>query len=153
MNINTFSKSGKNGFSFAEILIGVMILGVLLIPILGMFSESHRATKNTVEQSMALNLGSDVIEYARSMPFDGLTKNALDAVFNGTDTIARTTPDPTFEREINVVPGNINKSITSEDTAITTEIIMDYKLVTVETFWKFGTKKRSLLMSSIVINK
>lgn len=147
-------KKGQKGFSFVEIMLGVVILGVLIVPLLGLFSSSSRATKSTVERAMALNLAADVIEYVRSIPYDSISKEHLDDIFTNNEDIAKTTnANSEYRREIEVMEGDINRSITSEDTAITTQILMKYKIVVVKALWMMRGKEISLMLSTIVINK
>ncbi|MBF0498919.1 MAG: hypothetical protein HQM09_02195 [Candidatus Riflebacteria bacterium] len=58
------------GFSMIEIALVVIILGLALLPILSTFSSSHQNTRVTLEEIIATNFASELLEALQALPYD-----------------------------------------------------------------------------------
>lgn len=62
-------RAGRTGFSFVEVLIAVLLIGLILVPILWFMTVSHRNTRSTINEVIASNLASEFMESIRALPF------------------------------------------------------------------------------------
>lgn len=145
-------RSSQMGFSFMELLVGIVIMAVALLPLLVLFSSSHKGTKATVQRAMARNLCSDVVEYAKAMPFDSVSEgNLATSSFNGT---AMPPVPANFTRTVTVKDGSHDKVYTATSAGVTKiNVRFDYKVVTVTTKWDAGGHDSEVVLTTIVVKK
>jgi prepilin-type N-terminal cleavage/methylation domain-containing protein len=67
---------GKSGFSLTEIMIGVLIMAVAILPAIMVITSESRTVTGTREHSQAAYLGQRIIETARTFHFDKLPEFA-----------------------------------------------------------------------------
>lgn len=60
------------GFSFVELMLALLIIGLAVLPILSMYFSSHQNTRATMEEVVSVNFASELIEALQSLPFDQL---------------------------------------------------------------------------------
>ncbi|MCK8816851.1 prepilin-type N-terminal cleavage/methylation domain-containing protein [Natroniella sulfidigena] len=65
-----FSK--EEGFSLLEMVIGIAILSIVLIPTLSFFSSSLSFIGRTDQRTQALNVGQQMMEELKAQDFEGL---------------------------------------------------------------------------------
>lgn len=61
--------SRGNGFSFIELVLTLLVIGLALLPILSTFSASHQNTRATMEEIVSVNFASELIEALQALPF------------------------------------------------------------------------------------
>lgn len=64
--------NNAEGYTFVELLVAVTILGLLIPPLLSLFSSSFLSVKNAGCQTVAVNLCRDRIETLKSLGYDYL---------------------------------------------------------------------------------
>ena len=67
--MHTADHHGDSGYTFVEILIALTILGIVVVPFLGLFSSSFAAINNSGNQTRAINLCRDKIETLKAEEF------------------------------------------------------------------------------------
>ncbi|PKK89589.1 MAG: hypothetical protein CVV64_13555 [Candidatus Wallbacteria bacterium HGW-Wallbacteria-1] len=140
------------GFSFMELLVGIVIMSIALLPLLVLFSSSHKGTKATVQRALARNLCSDLVEFARSAPFDSISPASLSSsAFAGTAM----PPVPAgYTRTVTVNNGSHNKVYTATSAGVTQiNVRFDYKIIIVKTTWNGGGNDNEVVLSTIVVKK
>lgn len=60
----------KRGVSFVEVLIAMVVIGLAMFPILSVMSSSHGDTRSTMEEVVASNLASELLEAVQSLPYE-----------------------------------------------------------------------------------
>ena len=100
------------GFSMVELILVLVVIGLALIPILSTFSASHQNTRATLEEVLATNFASELIEAIQALPFDQVKLFAGDDL--NLDASGNLSPDP-FElaKAAGNNPGLIGKTIPS----------------------------------------
>lgn len=116
-------KFQRSGFSFVEVMLAIMILGLLAISAFTMISESSRGTANTYHQYLAEQIAREPLEVFRFLGCQkvlaGISGGIADYKFNewqkiesvsAATGIERPEDATFFERKIIVTP--INKDAT-----------------------------------------
>ena len=68
-----FNITNKNkAFSFIEIIVSLLVLGILIVPVYTIFSEGTTVTIRSRNEILALQQASNILSYAYSMPYDFL---------------------------------------------------------------------------------
>lgn len=71
MNRRIFSKGKKEaGFSLLEVMLAVLLLGIVLVPMLNLFTTSGRISASSWSEATALNLAQAKLEEMKDTPFD-----------------------------------------------------------------------------------
>ena len=99
------------GFSMVELILVLVVIGLALLPILSSFSASHQNTRATLEEVMATNYASELMEAIQALPFDQVKLFSGDV---GLDATGNLSPDP-FElaRAAGNNPGFVGKMLPS----------------------------------------
>ncbi len=94
----------NSGYTFIELLIALTILGLLVSPILMMFSGSLQAIDNAGSHSVAINLCRQQMEYIKALGYESALQ--LYASDNGTSNHWDNNIDgfPGFKRATSVKP-------------------------------------------------
>lgn len=58
------------GFTLVEVLIAALVIGLGLVPLVWFISVSHHATRLTIDEVMASNLATELLEAVQALPFD-----------------------------------------------------------------------------------
>lgn len=83
----TVKKNIASGFSIMEILVAIILLGMALIPIFGMFIFGTRNTGTVTDIIVATNLATEKMELVKSKDFNSIVMNDADADGFGDDDI------------------------------------------------------------------
>jgi hypothetical protein len=78
------------GFSFIELVLTLVVIGLALIPILSTFSASHQNTRATMEEIISVNFASELLEALQALPFDQMCLMNAQVEFTNGDF----SPDP-----------------------------------------------------------
>lgn len=62
----------RQAFSFAELIIAILIIGVGSIPVFTMFSRGSTGTMQTRDEVLAYNYAADLLSWAQTRPYDQL---------------------------------------------------------------------------------
>lgn len=71
---------GRRGFSFSEILVGLIILMLAVIPLYSLLITAFSGTATSVTQMRAFGLAWSVIELAGALKWEELTPAAVDGL-------------------------------------------------------------------------
>ncbi|MFZ2961001.1 MAG: prepilin-type N-terminal cleavage/methylation domain-containing protein [Candidatus Ozemobacteraceae bacterium] len=100
------------GFSMVELMLVLVVIGLGLIPILSTFSASHQNTRATLEEVIATNFASELIEAIQALPFDQVKLFPGDDL--AVDASGNLNPDPfDLARAAGNNPGIIGKTLPS----------------------------------------
>ncbi len=139
----SFNPSGRHGFSFTEIMIAVLIIGVTLAPMIYVFSRGTSGTIRTRDEVLAYNYATELLDYAQSLKFDEKpfleegNRKADEIEINGPEgPVAVLKIEPKFERYLTVMVPPVPDGLP-----------FDYKVLVAEIRWKGQDKK--IRMSSI----
>lgn len=134
----------KRGFSFIEITFTLLIIGVLMVPVLNIFSDGSHITVRSRNDVLALQHVSNLLAYAFTLPYDALLTQAV-TIVNDVDVeisgemVSLSMPEPIFTRTVKVTevtPANWKYS---------------YKLVEVTISWEESNDvNREIKMSGLV---
>jgi len=61
-----FSLSNKDGFTLVDVMLGITILSLALLPFMGFFANSTRIVHNTEIRSQALKIARDALEIIKA---------------------------------------------------------------------------------------
>ncbi|MBU1105184.1 MAG: prepilin-type N-terminal cleavage/methylation domain-containing protein [Candidatus Riflebacteria bacterium] len=80
----------SRGFSFIELVLTLVVIGLALLPILSTYSASHQNTRATMEEVISVNFASELMEALQALPFDQLCLMNSPVVFDN----GNFSPDP-----------------------------------------------------------
>lgn len=137
------SSSKTRGFSFAELVVAVLILGIGILPIFWFFSRTSIGTIKTRDEALAWQYAAELIDYsmARGYEATALTdENGIEVreIIVGSD---RTTIDDRFGRRLYV------KALRPDHNS---EWPCLYRTVTAEVTWTVDTQPRSLRLTGLL---
>lgn len=99
----------EEGITLIEILLGITLLAIVLVPIFSFFGNSAKIIQQTDIREKALYIAQQTIEELKVVDFDELESEAE----NFTDSLTVGDRYPVFERDINISPIEANlKEIT-----------------------------------------
>ena len=79
--------NSKDGFSMIELLVGISILSIALVPIAGFFINNTRMVNDTEEKSQALDLAERVLEDLKgTAAMDNTSKTFTERLNDTADT-------------------------------------------------------------------
>lgn len=142
MQVRRQHRHAEQGFTVAEVLVAVSVLTFVVVAVIGAVQFAATATAQTTARERAINLGSEVIERARNMPYDTV----------GTKTPLGVYGDP---------PGEILTTLTQDGFTIQTEVTYQrdpvtnratYKNVTVVVSWE-RPRANSVKLETAVMGK
>jgi len=142
MQLRRQHRHAEQGFTVAEVLVAVSVLTFVVVGIIGAIQFAAIATAQTTARERAINLGSEVIERARNMPYDTV----------GTKTPLGVYGDP---------PGDILTTQTQGEFTIQTEVSYQrdpvtnratYKNVEVVVSWE-RPRANSVMLETAVMGK
>ncbi|HOV79813.1 MAG TPA: type II secretion system protein [Bacillota bacterium] len=87
----------NKGFTLLELMIAVLLLGIVLTPLLEIFSRSSRISADSWFETTALNLAQSKLEEVKDLPFDDVVCQS--GVFPENPEYAyelTVTPDPEY---------------------------------------------------------
>lgn len=89
----------NKGFTYLEVLLGVMLLGLILIPLLSQFYIGFQGNKNATLVTQSVDLASDLMEEIKSRRFDEneFPDDPVPAASLGTDAGENATDRTTFD--------------------------------------------------------
>ena len=70
--MNRLNVSTTFGYSLIEILVSFAILGLLIPPLTGLFTQSFSAMKNAGHRTIAANLGREQVEQLKAIGYEKL---------------------------------------------------------------------------------
>lgn len=98
---------GSSGYTFIELLIALTILGLIITPILMMFSGSFLAINNAGRHSAAINLCRQQMEYIRALGYEPALLLYSSDNKNNSHRENNISGFPEFERITTVKPFNL----------------------------------------------
>lgn len=122
------------GFSFVEILIAVVFIGLALAPVAGLFISGSQGSAKVTNRAMALNLAAEALEILSNVPFQEIRDN-----FNAYASIETIS---FFGREFTVTP---SKAVVWNDTAGEPTLIR----LDVKASWKEKGKDLSVTLGTM----
>lgn len=143
----------NRAFSFTEIMISVLVVGVCLAPLFLLFSQGTAGTVRSRDEVLAFAMAMDLLDYARTLPYNdaflapGTNRRPEPAVAvaAGATTVSLDSGDGTkFKRMISIE----EKSVPSSP--------FIYKIVVAEVEWDAlagSGNTRALTMSTLVFGK
>ena len=162
----------SSGFTLIEVIVASLVLMVGVLSVIGLLDAANGATNRTRNHDTATNLARELVEGARSVPYEkvsspGVTAElqdlpGLEDLDGGTYTVQR--KGVTFEVVIDVCvmddpkDGGGPRATTatfcsnSAPAGTTDKNPEDYKRVTVKATWKEGTRSRSVTQTGIINN-
>jgi type II secretory pathway pseudopilin PulG len=84
-------KHPRHAYSLIEMLLVVLVIAMALLPILTSFNASHQNTRATLEEVLASNLASELIEALQALPYDQVAWFASDVTIDAAGDLH---PDP-----------------------------------------------------------
>jgi len=78
------------GFSFIELVLALVVIGLALLPILSTYSASHQHTRASMEEVTSVNFASELMEALQALPFDQVCQMNSQIEFKNGNFI----PDP-----------------------------------------------------------
>lgn len=82
----------QRGFIMAEVVIAIMIIGIALIAIAGMFIQSTNATSGAAEYTAATNLAQKQLELLKLQPYTYWKNIAVTTTIAWQGTVGETDP-------------------------------------------------------------
>lgn len=141
----------SRAFSFAEIMVGVGIMAIAILPVLGLFSSSHSGTKVTVQRAMARNLASDVLEFVRGAPYDLVDESVLNGDLESSSSMP---PVPVgFTRTSKVTETPFDPPAFDSPGVMKFKMKFDYKTIVTEVKYRDSGQEKSIKLTTIVIKK
>ena len=64
------TRTPNGAFSYIELVLALVVIGLALLPILSTYSASHQNTRATLEEVTSVNFASELIEALQALPFD-----------------------------------------------------------------------------------
>ena len=71
-------------FSMIELLIALVMIALAMFPIMSVLSASHGDSRTTMEEVLASNLASELVEAVQTLPFELIPQNVDAEVAQGT---------------------------------------------------------------------
>ncbi|MBF0543756.1 MAG: prepilin-type N-terminal cleavage/methylation domain-containing protein [Candidatus Riflebacteria bacterium] len=107
------------GFSLLEILIVLVIMGAAFFPILSLLTSSHGDTRSTLEEVIASNLASELIEAVQSLPFslipapiqEEVSANTFQKASDNGFPVCLASPPAGFKRFISIGPFSVDSQV------------------------------------------
>jgi len=152
------SKS-RRGFSYLEIIMGVMILGFILTPLLSQFYIGFQATRTADALSQATFLAEDLMEEIKSKRFDenkfpaGSTPRAQFGPDSGESASDRRTFDDIddFNGWTSSPPRAANGTILTDFTGFTCSVQVEYVTLGAGTIWQVTTSSTFYKRVSVTV--
>jgi type II secretory pathway pseudopilin PulG len=115
----------RQGMSMVEIVVALAIMIIAALPILTLMNSSHSDTRSTMEEVMASNLASEIIESFQSMPvefipvgFDGpIDDSAFAAAENAGYKFPLATAPLDFDINLKISQLNLDSDIPANSAA------------------------------------
>ncbi len=135
----------KKGFSFIELLLAVILLGVIIVTILGVFVHGLHAIKKSRYRVIAVNIANKKCSELRYLFLNNGDPIAADTIKNniyGTDSVDNEfkwdsgNVEVTGKETVDNRPYNFIISISQEGSTDTKGIILLLKKIDIEVNWK-----------------
>lgn len=107
MNRRIFSEGKKEaGFSLLEVMLAVLLLGIVLAPMMNLFTISGRISASSWSEVIALNLAQAKLEEMKDTSFDGVVEQSGafpdNPDYNYTISVTLDGDDPSFLKIVTV---------------------------------------------------
>jgi len=76
------TRNPTSAFSYIELVLALVVIGLAQLPILSTYSASHQNTRATLEEVTSVNFASELIEALQALPFDQLCLMDAEVTFN-----------------------------------------------------------------------
>lgn len=133
-SFRTLTTGNLAGFTFVEILMAVMFVGLALAPVAGLFISGSQGSAKVTNRAMALNLAAESLEVLSSVPFPEIRDNF--------DSYAAIETISFFGRDFTVTP---SKALVWNDPAGEPTLIR----LTVRASWKEKGKELSVSLGTM----
>ncbi|MFZ2957350.1 MAG: prepilin-type N-terminal cleavage/methylation domain-containing protein [Candidatus Ozemobacteraceae bacterium] len=140
-------KNTSRGFSFVEVAIAILVLGIAISPIFSIFSRGSVGTIQTRDEVLAYHAADELLAWAQTKSYSdadlgvGNRKSFPKLIFNQVSggTIMTAVDSTRFERVLNV-----------EEFSPGGSLPFVYKVLTAEVSWKTGGISRQIHMTTIL---
>ncbi len=128
------------GFSLIEVALGILLLGIVFLPLFMLFRQGAAGTIQTRDEVAAYGLAADVLHVARGLPFDDplLAPGQRDVPVLA--PLGGSAPDPRFGRSLTVTEGQ----------ATGDRVPYRYKVLVARVAWESGGVTRAIRLTGLV---
>ena len=128
------------GYTFIELLVAITILGLMIPPVFGLFTNSYLAITSAGQQTAAINLCLEKMESVKSAGYDDLKKNYIssDSPLLNEEKVPGW---PQFRRETKVT---FASKVAGADNMLPPELLQ----VQVTVYWTIRDKEHSETLKS-----
>lgn len=104
-------KNREEGFTLLELMIAVLLLGLVLVPMLDLFSMSGKISTISWFELTAANLAQSKLEEIKDLPFNSVTSNSGNFL-DKTDYSYEVTviPDPEYPAYLKIITATVHYS-------------------------------------------
>ncbi len=99
------NKSNK-GFTLVEVLVSLAILGIIIVPIMGLFTAVSMSSQKTIRNTVALTVARDIMDRIKTGDINAANADSEAAAYKSLHGVEIYVPSP------EAVPGNGLKLIT-----------------------------------------
>lgn len=137
------SRRNRRGFSFAELMVAVLVLAIGLVPVFWFFSRTNVGTMKTRDEAMAWHYAAELIDVAMAKGYEGIEETGEDGVEVPEIVIgkAKTGVESRFVRRLIVRP--LRPDHNSEWPCL-------YRTVTAEVSWVVEKQPRSMRLTGLL---
>jgi type II secretory pathway pseudopilin PulG len=141
----------RQGMSMVEIVVALAIMIIAALPILTLMNSSHSDTRSTMEEVMASNLASEIIESFQSMPvefipvgFDGpIDDSAFAAAENAGYNFPLASPPLNFDINLKISQLNLDSDVPANTAVdVAQKAASAAKIIRIETKIEWESKGR-----------
>ncbi|NLI76461.1 MAG: hypothetical protein GX442_08470 [Candidatus Riflebacteria bacterium] len=121
------------GLSFAEIMVAIVLLALVLVPVFTLFNRGAEGTRQTWDEAVAHGLATGLLQEAKGWPFADprLAAGSQDM------PVSRTVYDPSAQDP------RFRRTLTVSDFPATAGVPYAYKVLVVEVAWStYGIERR-----------
>ncbi len=128
------------GLTIAELVIGIVILGLMLIYTFSMFSAEIGTISRTRDYSAAVLVAQETIESIKNFPFDKIDdadagNESIESCLNGTAA------SPQYQHIVNIGKIAFERNVTITDVTSASGLPLSLKAVELEVKWKSEDNK------------
>jgi hypothetical protein len=139
-DIHRRRRLNARGLTIAELVIGIVILGLMLIYTFSMFSAEIGTISRTRDYSAAVLVAQETIESIKNFPFDKIDdadagNESIEACLNGAAT------SPQYQHIVNIGKIAFERNVTITDITSASGLPLSLKAVELEIKWKSEDNK------------
>lgn len=143
-----------SAFTMIELILALVIIGAALLPILSTYSASHQNTKVTLEEVIAVNFASELIEALQALPFEQLCLinsdiTFMDGEFNPDPFAIASSQENKHSISQRTLPDNFKINVLVNSYPISGYLIEDTSLVHIQVTINWGTRNREVILTTL----